>query len=193
MAAFLISKRGIYMRQNLKSIAIISLVCFGIVPGIQGETEKKKVTIINAQTSADGKSRVSKELLEECIESLPDASSLVADVKANTQFLKGINGDNNKKDHVRTYEATIEINYMLYQKELIVVTTNSVESTPPVMEEKERRIQQSQIFKSKSENGDLFAGRSNRKYYFSNEEAAIADVKKTATNWLQQKSAVLCK
>ena len=73
-------------------------------------------------------------------------------------------GDDKKKDHVKTYQATIEINYMLYQKELIIITTNSVESTKPVLEEKTRRIKKSKTFKSKPENGDIFAGRSRRQH-----------------------------
>lgn len=181
--------RTLSSQKLLKLGTILSL---GLFCSIAMTDENKKVTKIYSTSSANGKSNVSKELLEECILSLPAANKLEADVKRKTQFLKGINGDKSKKDHMDTYEATIEINYMLYQKELIVITTNSIESSKPVMEEKDRKLQQSKSFQSKSENGDLFAGRSNRKYYFSTKEAAIKDVKKSASTWLKQKQAVLC-
>jgi len=175
-----------------KSFALYLVLAALILGGRLTAEENKKVTKIFGISSADGKSNVSKELLEECIVSLPNVNSLAADVKSKTQFMKGINGNDKNKDHVKTYEATIEINYMLYQKELIIITTNSVESSKPVLEEKERRIKQSKTFKSKSENGDIFAGKSHRKYYFSSEAAAVKDVKKSAEVWIKQQSAVVC-
>jgi len=154
--------------------------------------ENKRVTKIFGISSADGKSTVTKELLEECIVALPKANDLAAEINSKTQFMKGIGGDESKKEHVKTYEAIIEINYMLYQKELIIITTNSVESTKPILEEKELRIKQSKTFKSNSDNGDKYAGRSRRQYYFSSEAAAVKDAKKRAKAWLKSQSAVVC-
>ncbi|MCX7727113.1 MAG: hypothetical protein N2053_09730, partial [Chitinispirillaceae bacterium] len=73
----------------------------------------KNITIIQSQTSADGKTNVSESLLEECIESLPDPSSLEPVITSEAKYLKEINGDPNKNDFVKTYTATLEINYML--------------------------------------------------------------------------------
>lgn len=165
------------------------LLSFGLAVGQDG----RNVTNIIGVSSADGKSHVTKELLEECIEALPKPGDLAADVKSKTQFLKEINGEKTKNDHVKSYQATIEINYMLFQKELIIITTNSVTSSKPVLEEKVRKLKQTKTFKSKSSNGDLYAGRSKRQYYFSSEKAAINDATKSAATWLKSQSAVICK
>jgi hypothetical protein len=154
--------------------------------------EVKNVTVIRGQSSADGSSEVTAELLEECIVSLPRPADLEPQITAESGYLKEINGDPAKNEFVKTYAASLEINYMLHQKELIIVTTRSVQGQAPVMKEVDKNIRQTKRFESNPANGDLYAGRSNRQYYFSTSEAAANDVKKRAETWLKQQSAVVC-
>jgi hypothetical protein len=156
-------------------------------------TENKNVTLVSAASTVDGKSEISEKLLEECIVSLPRVDDLDAEVTSQVAFLKEINGDPNKNDFVKSYHAVIEINYMLHQQSLIIVTTSSVQGQEPVMKVVEKTLRQSKLFESNPSEGDYFAGRSNRQYYFPTAEAAIADVKHRAAVWIKQQSAVVCK
>ncbi len=153
----------------------------------------KDVTIIHGTSTADGKSEIGERILEECITTLPSESQLEPVVSSSSQYLKEINGDPQKNDFVKTYSATLEINYIIYQKVLIVVTTNSVKGQEPVMKVMEKNLTQTKRFESNSADGDLYAGRSRRAYYFSTPEGASADVKKRAAAWLKQQASVLCK
>ncbi|MFC1585006.1 hypothetical protein ACFL5V_05620 [Fibrobacterota bacterium] len=159
----------------------------------EDKTETKNVTLISAQSTADGKSKFWKELLEECIVSLPRAADLEAEVESQTQYLKEVNGKKGQDKHTKTYAASLEINYMLYQKRLMIVTTSSVQGQEPVMKEVEGKVKKTKKFTSNSTEGDIYAGRSNRQYYFSSSEGAVKDVKKRAAIWLKQQSAVVCK
>jgi len=182
------------MRFIYKSTAVFALLpALVLLLSLNLSAEDKKITKIYGLTSADGKSHVSKELLEECIDAMPAPANLVAVTNSSTQFMKGINGDDKQKDHVKSYSATVDVNYMLYQKELIIITTNSIGGTKPVLEEKVLRIKQSKSFHSKSANGNMFAGRSKRQYYFSSEAAAVKDAKQQASAWIKSQSAVICK
>ena len=155
--------------------------------------EEKDVTIIHGHSTADGKSEVGERILEECIVSLPKLDDLEPEITSESIFLKEINGDPSKNEFVKTYRASMDINYMLYQKVLIVVTTNSVKGQEPVMKVMEKSLKQSKRITSNSSDGDLYAGRSNRQHYFSTPEAAAKDAKKRAAAWLKQQSAVVCK
>lgn len=159
----------------------------------ENQRVEKDVTIIHAQSTADGKSEVGERILEECIVSLPSAEDLAPEISSESIFLKEINGEPSKNEHVKTYNATIEINYMIYQKVLVVVTTNSVKGQEPVMKVMEKNLKQSKRFVSNSSEGDLYAGRSRRQYYFSTPESASNDVKKRVAVWLKQQAAVTCK
>lgn len=153
---------------------------------------EKNVTVLHGQ-APDGKSEIGERILEECIVSLPGVDELAPEVVSQSVYLKEINGDPSKNDFVKTYSATIEINYMIYQKVLLVVTTNSIQGQEPVMKVMEKSIKQSKRFESNSSDGDLYAGRSRRQYYFSTSEGAAADVKKRAAVWLKQQHSVVCK
>jgi hypothetical protein len=157
-----------------------------------GKDGNKNITLISAQSAADSKSQVRKELLEECIVSLPKTDQLEAEVVAETGFLKEINGEKGNNQHTKTYNAFIEINYLVRQKELIIITTSSVQGQEPVTKVYERNIRQSMRFDSDPGLGDLFAGQSNRRYYFSSAGKAMADVKARAAIWLKQQQPVLC-
>jgi hypothetical protein len=161
--------------------------------GAAGKAQNKNVTVVAATSSADGKSDVTEKLLEECVVSLPRIQDLEAEVTSQVAFFKEINGDPGKNDFVKSYHAFIEINYMLHQKSLIIVTTSSVQGQEPVMKVVEKTLRQSRLFESNPADGDHFAGRSNRQYYFPTAEAAVNDVKKRAAIWIKQQSAVICK
>lgn len=179
------------MKTTVLSLAIMGGVLF---TGVHAEkvTENKNVTIIHGESTADGKSQVTERLLEECIAAVPNPSSLEPIVSSESQYLKEINGDPAKNDFVKTYSASLELNYTVKQKVLIVVTTNSVQGQEPVMKVMDKTLKRSKKFVSNSADGDLYAGRSRRKYYFSTPEGASADVKKRAAAWIKQQSAVIC-
>lgn len=159
----------------------------------EGTTENKNITIIHGESTADGKSEMREKILEECIVSLPNVDALSAEVSSQSTFVKEINGDPAKNDFVKAYTASIEVNYMLYQKVLIVVTTNSINGQEPVMKVMEKNTKQTKRFESVAAEGDLYGGRSHRQYYFSTPEGAIKDAKARAKIWLDQQAAVLCK
>ncbi len=152
----------------------------------------KDITVISGTSTADGESTVRKEVLEECIRSLPQVSELEAQVSSESRYLKAINGDLNKNEFRKTYTAQIEINYILFQKVLIIITTNSIQGQEPITKIVEKRLKQSKSFESNSSEGDIFANRSHRQYFFSSPEKAIEDVKKRAKTWLNQQAAVVC-
>jgi len=79
-----------------------------------------------------------------------------------------------------------------YQKELIIITQNALQGSKPEMREVERRLKKSIIFRSDSQNGDLYAGRSRRNYYFSTKKGAVEDAREKAIAWVNQQSAVIC-
>jgi hypothetical protein len=171
------------------AVAAASVAFAGDKPSV---TANKNVTLVAATSTADGKSDVTEKLLEECIVSLPRVDDLEAEVTSQVAFLKEINGDAGKNDFVKSYHAVIEINYMLHQQSLIIVTTSSVQGQEPVMKVVEKTLRQSRLFESNPSDGDNFAGKSNRQYYFPTAEAAVSDVKKRAAIWIKQQSAVIC-
>jgi hypothetical protein len=175
--------------------AMVLSVLWVPMAAFSGETStmNKNVTIISGQATADGKSEVRERVLDECIVSLPKAEDLEAVVTSEPKYLKEINGNAAQNDFVKTYSAVIELNYMLYQKVLFIVTTNSVPAVEPNMKVMEKSIPQTKRFESNFANGDSYAGRSRREYYFSTSEGAVADARKQAQIWLKQQAAVECK
>jgi hypothetical protein len=180
------------MKKLLLSSLLLTACTVGSTIADENETSKD-VTIIHGTSTADGKSEIGERILEECITTLPSENQLEPVVNSSSQYLKEINGDPQKNDFVKTYSATLEINYIIYQKVLIVVTTNSVKGQEPVMKVMEKNLTQTKRFESNSADGDLYAGRSHRAYYFSTPDGASADVKKRAAAWLKQQASVLCK
>lgn len=172
---------------------IMFLLCLVFTGWTEEDVKDKNITVISGTSTADGASTIHKELLEECIVSLPQASTLEAQVSAKSLFLKGINGDVNKNEFVNTYSAYIDINYILYQKVLIIITTNSIQQSEPKTQIVEKRIKQSKRFVADPSQGDIFAGKSMREYYFSTAQGAVANARKRAAIWLKQQSAVICR
>lgn len=180
------------MKTIYLSLLVASLLPIVGTVAAEKNTENKNVTIIHGASVADGKSEVTEKLLEECVVALPSPQDLEPVVTSQSQFLKEVNGDPAKNEFVKFYNATLEINYLVHQKVVIVVTTSSVQGQEPVMKVMDKTLQQSKTFESSATDGDLFAGRSRRQYYFSTAEGAQNDVKHRAEAWLKQQSAVLC-
>ena len=152
-----------------------------------------KMVVLHGSADVDGKSNVTEKLLQECIVALPSMKELEADVVARTEYLKEINGEAGKNDHVKVYTASVRISYKVKQKLLIIITQNSLDSSPPVTREEERIImRETQPFESDPGEGNMFAGRSNRKYYYTTPDAAGDNAKKRAQIWVSQQQNVLC-
>jgi len=157
------------------------------------DRERKSLTLISAETSADGLTRVHRELLEECILELPSRDELVPVVTRRSEFLKSIDGDKSRNESTQMYSAIIDVGYVMHQKALIIVTTSSIEKQEPIIREVERRIPKSAQFHSDDNNGDHFAGQGlAHEYYFGAEQAAIDDVKERAVAWLAQQKTITC-
>ena len=154
--------------------------------------EEKNVTIITTQSSADGKSQIAKELLEECIVKLPNVKSLEALIETESKFLRDINGKKNDNRHLKVFSATISINYLVRQKEMIIITTNSVTGQEPVVKEVERTVPKSVTIQSDPDEGDLYASGQSRDYYFSTPEKAEENAKKRARIWIKQHETQVC-
>lgn len=158
----------------------------------ESKSERKTVTLINAESSADGRSEISRETIKECIVSLPKTEALEAQITSDSRFLKEINGEASKNEWVKTINAHITINYIIYRKELLIVATRSIEGKAPEMKEVEKHLPQVKEFSSNAADGDTYAGRSNRQYYFTKTDDAVKDVKGRAQVWLKQQAPLLC-
>ena len=157
------------------------------------DRERKSLTLISAETSADGLTRVHRELLEECILELPTPDDLVPVVTRRAQFLKSIDGDPKRNESTQTYSAVIDVGYVVHQKAMIIVTTSSIEKQEPIIKEVEQRIPKSAQFQSDPNNGDRYAGRNlARDYYFGTKQAAIDDAEDRAIAWLAQQKTITC-
>lgn len=180
------------------AFSILSLIsAFGLgasTCGAESENrvEKKTVTIINAESSADGSTQIGHEAVKECILTLPKPESLDPEVMADSKYLKEINGDANKNDWVRVYTAKLSINYMVFRNDMLIVATKTIEGKDPTMKEVEKRLPRTQEFVSNSDNGDTYGGRSHRQYYFTKQEDAVKDVRAQVLVWLKQQTPLLC-
>ena len=154
--------------------------------------EKKNITVIMAETSADGKSEVRREVTRDCILSMPNPEQVEPLVTSEALFLHEVNGEAGRNEWVKTYSAKLEVNYLQLEKELLIVTTRSVQGQEPVIKEVEKKLRRQEIFISNPSEGDVFAGRSDRKYYFTKPENAVKDVKARAKTWIKQQSPVVC-
>ena len=156
------------------------------------KVEHKTVTFISAEGKADGSSEISREAVKECIISLPKTEALDPEVVSDSRFLKEIGGDQSKNEWTKIYTAKITINYLVYRKDLLIVATKTVEGKEPTMRELEKRLPQSKEFVSNPAEGDTYAGRSNRQYYFTKPDDAVKDVRTRALVWLKQQAPLVC-
>jgi hypothetical protein len=182
------------MKYHLTVIPGLALACGLALAAEAGKekTERKNITVITAQGTADGSTEISREAVKECIVNLPAADGLEPEVASDSRYLKEVNGDPNRNEWTKVYTAKITINYQVYKKDLLIVATKSVEGKEPSMKDVEKRLPQSHEFLSNPAEGDTFAGRSNRQYYYTKQDAAVADVKSRAKVWLKQQAPLLC-
>ena len=159
---------------------------------VERKTENKNVTVIEGQSSADGSSEVHREIIEDCIRSLPRADRLQPQITSQPVYLQEINGEAGHNGWVKSYTARLDVNYLSSEKEMIVITTRSVQAQPPVIKNVSKILQHTETFTSDPSEGGTFAGRSNRQYYFTTREDAIKDVQARAAVWIEQQKAVLC-
>jgi len=171
----------------------VAFFCAMFAVSAFAQSKSGKLVVVQGTSDVDGKSNVTEKLLEECIVALPSLKELEADVSASTEYLKEINGEAGKNEHVKVYTAAVRVSYKVRQKLLIIITQNSLEGTPPVTRTEERVImRETPPFMSDPGEGNLFAGRSNRKYYYSTPDAAADNAKKRAQIWVSQQQNVLC-
>jgi hypothetical protein len=159
---------------------------------VEKTVQEKNVTVISAETSADGKSTIAKEVVDECIVSLPRADELEPMTTAQPVFVKNANGKEGDNRHVKAYTATCEIHYLVRQKELIIITTNSVTAQVPVIKEVTRTVRSSEKIASDSNEGDVFEDLTPRRYYFSTAKGAAENARARARVWLKNHASVVC-
>lgn len=175
-------------------LLFIALAC-GLAAAAEpapGKVEKKTVTLINATGVADGSSEITTQPVKECIVALPAAEAVEPEITSDARYLKEINGEANQNGWTKTYAARLVINYQVYKKDLLIVATKSVEGKEPTLREVEKRLPAAKEFVSNPADGDTFAGRSNRQYYYTKPEGAAKDVKERAAVWLKQQKPLLC-
>lgn len=172
-----------------KHSILITAVCAILAPLF---AEDKNVTMVAANGNIDGKVTIHTEQLEECIVSLPTIGSLSPVVSSQSRYMKEINGDENKSEFIKCYSAEIEISYMTRQKEMIVVSSNTIQGGAPQKEIVSKKIPLTKKFVSNPANGDAFANKSSSEYYFTTAQKAIDDVTVQAVSWLKSQQSITC-
>jgi hypothetical protein len=185
--------------RNFTLSALSLVTVLGLVRNAQSgeakdkdKVERKTITVINAESKADGSSEIGREAVKECIVALPKVEALEPEVISDSRYLKEIGGDPNKNEWTKIYSAKITVNYMVYHKDILIVATKTVEGKEPVLRDVEKHLPKTQEFLSNPADGDTFAGRSNRQYYFTKSEDAAKDAKARAMVWLKQQAPLLC-
>jgi hypothetical protein len=155
-------------------------------------TQNKNITVVSASASSDGSSEITREKVQDCIISLPDPDKIEAQVSSASVFVHGVGGVAGRNEWVKSYSARLDVTYLTREKDLIIVTTRSIQGQPPVFREVEKLLRHTETFLSNSTEGDTYGGRSNRQYYFTTREAAINDVKSRARVWISQQVPAVC-
>lgn len=187
---------GSFQRSFARSFVRVAVTAWAALPllaAVAIADDRQLVTLVGAGTSADGTSQIRTQVVAECIGELPTLADLAPVVDSESLYLKWINGDRERNESVRTWTASVDVTYVLHRKEVVVVTTNSVERSEPVIREVDGRFDRTIQFVSNRENGDLFSGRTLvNEYYFSSPEAATRDAMRRAEAWLKQRRSVMC-
>jgi len=173
----------------MKKLSGILAVCALLSPLF---AEDKNITIVTADGNIDGKVTIHTEQLEECIVSLPSIGSLSPVVSSQSKFMKEINGDPEKNEFVKCFSAEIEISYMTRQKEMIIVSSNTVQGGAPQKEIVSKKVPVTKKFVSNPSNGDAFANKSSSEYYFTTAQKAIDDVLAQAGAWIRMQQSIVC-
>jgi hypothetical protein len=143
-------------------------------------------------STADGGSEITREKVQHCIATLPDPDKLEALVSSEAVYARELNGESGRDEWIKSYTARLDISYLTREKDLIIVTTRSVQGQPPAFREVEKTLWHTQSFLSNDTEGDAYAGRSDRRYFFTSAESAIRDVKNRARIWVQQQAPAVC-
>ncbi len=173
----------------MKKLATFLALCAILTPL---SAEDKNISIVSANGNIDGKVTIHTEQLEECIVSLPSIGSLSPVVSTESKFMKEINGDADKNEFTKCFSATIELTYMTRQKELIVISSNTIQGGAPQKEIVSKKIPLTKTFVSNPANGDAFANKSSSEYYFTTAQKAIDDVTAQAIAWLKSQQSIVC-
>ena len=105
-----------------------------------GDGTKRKLSTFVAGGSLDDRgAQIEKQVIEECIVSLPNDGDLEPIVDVKSKYMKSIAGDAQANGPVRTYTAALMVPYLVQRKHLVIVTTNSVEKSEPVIKEVSNR------------------------------------------------------
>ena len=174
------------------TLALTSLAAYAGSSEPGPSKTEKTVTFISAETSADGASEISREKMLDCIQSLPNPDKLEAQVSSQSVYVKGVNGDDSRDEWVKSYTARLDVTYLTREKELVIITTRNINGQPPVLREVEKTLRHTQTFVSNSTEGDVYAGRSDRQYFFTSAQNAIKDVRERARVWISQQEAGIC-
>ena len=105
-----------------------------------GDGTKRKLSTFVAGGSLDDRgAQIEKQVIEECIVSLPNDGDLEPIVDVKSKYMKSIAGDAQANGPVRTYTADFTVPYLVQRKHVVIVTTNSVEKSEPVIKEVSNR------------------------------------------------------
>jgi hypothetical protein len=105
-----------------------------------GDGTKRKITTFVAGGSLDDRgAQIEKQVIEECIVSLPNDGDLEPIVDVKSKYMKSIAGDAQANGPVRTYTVDFTVPYLVQRKHVVIVTTNSVEKSEPVIKEVSNR------------------------------------------------------
>ncbi len=155
--------------------------------------ETRTINVVDVTGRGIGTSQIEADIVSECIAMLPSEAQLAPVVEAKSAFLKNIGGDVERNESVRTFHATVDVSYVIHQRQLVVVTMNTVEKSEPLIKEVDRRFDREIRFESNPENGDQWSGRELvKEFYFSTPEAAVDDAMRRARAWLASKRSVMC-
>ena len=105
-----------------------------------GDGTKRKITTFVAGGSLDDRgAQIEKQVIEECIVSLPNDGDLEPIVDVKSKYMKSIAGDAQANGPVLTYTADLAVPCLVQRKHVVIVTTNSVEKSEPVIKEVSNR------------------------------------------------------
>jgi lauroyl/myristoyl acyltransferase len=177
------------------SIFCASLLSIFIGGSLAAETKttNKNLRLISGTVSADGKTTIHEELLDQCIASLPEFSSLSPDITSETPWLKKIMGIDSNAAYQKVYNAKILINYRNRHNKLLIISQNGLEKSEPILKEIKTEAPAQKLIVSDLSDSDFFAGNSPRVYYFASAEAAEKSARKRAEIWLKANQHLICK
>ncbi len=189
-------------RISTLSTAVLAVCALGTAAVHAGEsvaesvartsTQNKNITVVSATATSDGSSEITREKVQDCIVSLPNPEIVDALVSSSSIFVQGVGGVAGRNEWVKSYSARLDVTYLTREKDLIIVTTRSLQGQAPVFREVEKLLRHTDTFVSNSTEGDAYGGRSKRQYYFTSREAAVNDVKARARVWISQQAPAVC-